>query len=818
MTYEETSQADFDLPNKRKCVAVAVAAALSASTVLPVIAEAQQFEEIVVTATRREQSIQDVPYNITAVSGEAIENAGATDLASLMRIIPGVVYADMGPRGNSHNSSIVLRGLNVTPQANGAPFAGVAVAPVSMYVDETPMFANLRLIDIERVEVLRGPQGTLYGSGSLAGTIRFIHHRPDTESTSGSISAGVEFLGQSDEQSYNVEGILNLPLSDNFAVRLAGSYEDTGGVIDANGIIQLDSSREPVLSDPNDFIGSPPATQSKADIDTSKALTVRGSLLWDITDSASALLTYHHQNIEASGDRLGAPNVDSYTGIYPFINQFDQDIDLVSLEVEADLGFATITSSTSYDENKIDTQRELTALVPFLDAIVGPCFIYGCYPRGPFDANEPASKENFAQEFRLTSNSSGSIDWVAGVFYSDQKAELLLDQVVRGYANWANTVGTDQFVNEALGGVGSVGLSFYDYFLAGSISNPADVPNQFFFDRKTDFQDLAVFGEVTFNISDAWQITGGVRRFEQDLDVDFLQIFTNCGVFCSTTPNDPVLGPLGITDVQVSESLSDQIFKFNTSYGLNEDHKVYFNWAEGFRHGGVNPLPVGAFGITADLVPYEADKTSNFEIGVKGSLADGRINYTLAGFFIDWDKPQIDAFVSGAALPAVVNGVKAESQGIELELNGQVTDNFSFAFGYNYTDAELTEDFDVSGVTGVKGSPLPGIAEHQANLALDYFQTVGSNFGLHYHLDGVYKSDALNDRLGGSNQFNLDAYSLWNGSVSLSRGGLWTVTAFVDNLFDEDQALFSANQTLGRNLGSFARPISYGLRLKYEFE
>lgn len=763
-----------------------------------------QLEEIIVTATRRAQSVQDIPYNISAVSGESIANAGAGDLADLMKMVPGVVFADNGARGNAQNSSIVLRGLNVTPQYNASTFANLTVPTVSTYMDDTPVFLNLKLADVERVEVLRGPQGTLYGSGALAGTVRFIHNRPDMEALSGSISGGVEFLGESDDQTYSFDGVVNLPLSDNAALRIAATYEDSGGVLDADNVFLRDSSGNPVLADPADFINSPAATRSVKDHDSAEIYGIRTSLLWNLNDNVEALLVYHHQNLDAKGNNFRDLGQDDYTvSKYPYMDQFEQEVDIYSLEVEADLGFATLTSTTSRSEMEIETERDISFLVDSLDTAFG-CALYGCYPRGLFIADEPAEREDFTQEFRLVSNGEGAIDWLVGAYYNDQKASLVQDETVYGYADWANTPGSAAAVG------GGPGDTFYDFFLAGFIANPADENNQFFNDRDIAFEDLALYGEVTWHVTDVWQMTVGARYFEQEYTSELLAIFSNCGVFCAQDPTDI----RGIAFASQTEESKDQVFKFNTSYQLSEDTNLYFTWAEGFRHGGANALPVGAFGITADQVPYEADKTENWELGVKGSLMEGRLDYTLAVFLIDWEKPQLDAFVSAAFLPAVVNGESAESRGLEAELTGMVTENLTVSLGYNYTDAQLTDDFSVGGVTGVDGSDLPNIAKHQANLSLDYRQPLNDDYELHYHLNGQYKGRAENDLDGGRNDYELDAFSLLNASISLEAES-WTITAFVNNLLDEDRATYGASTS--RGVISAARPRSLGLRAAYQF-
>lgn len=801
-----------------KPIAAAVALA-SASVAVPGLASQPVIEEIVVTATRRESSMQEIPYNISAVTGESIRNAGTGSLADLMKLVPGVVFADFGMSGNSQSSSIVLRGLNVQQQSDGSTVANLAVPTVSTYMDETPVYLNLKMIDIQRVEVLRGPQGTLYGSGSLAGTLRFIHNRPDTTAFGGSIAGGVESFADSDGLNYTVDGVLNVPVSDRVALRLAATLEDDAGVFDAVGVNLRDATGAPMLADPTDFIGSPAATRDPVDdADQSEVYGIRTSLVWNINDAVEAFLVYHnqHQQSEGFNARDGFQSSSAYNAA--FVREFEQDLDIFSAELNAELGFATLTSSSSYSDAETDQTRNLGRLMPILDALDlsgfgGPtqCNFYGCFPRHLFLSEDPASRQQFTQEIRLVSNpDGGSFDWLIGGYYNDEEYDQLVTQTVFGYADWANAPGSDEFVAQGLGLPGSIGLSFADFWLAGLVANPADEADQFFQDRSQAFEELAVYGELTVNVTDAWQTTLGARYFDQRFKSRLFQRFSNCDVFCATDPTDV----RGTSDITQTEDATDTIFKFNTSYDFGGKTTLYFTWAQGFRHGGANPLPVGAFGITADAVPYEADETENFELGIKGRLMDGKVAYTMAAYHIGWDNPQLDVFVSAAGFASVLNAESAESQGIEVEVQANLSPNFDLTLGYTHTDAELTDDFSVGGASGADGDALPGVAEHQATLAVNYSHVLSDTWSLEWHLNAQYKGEAENALARDSAARSLDAFALVNGSVSLLSND-WSVTLFVNNLFDEDDAIYAYNAF--QDWESVARPRSFGLRASYEF-
>ena len=832
----------------KKPVAVAVAIATAACVETALAQESSlALEEVVVTATRRNQSLVEVPYNISALTSDELQRLGISNLSGVMNNVPGIVFADQGPRANAVNNGIVMRGLNIRAQATNGIFSNLAVPTVSTYVDNTPVFFNLQLVDLERVEILRGPQGTLYGSGSLAGTVRSIHNKPNMEAIEGYVIGGTEWLGESSDETYQAEGAINIPLGDKTALRIAGAYEDRGGVIDYTAIYQQQGGKT-VLQNPNDVLGSPAATTVIEDGDTAKSYSVRASLLWEPTDNLSAQLNYHHQTVDADGENYRELGSETYESLDASRATFEQDVDLVSLEVEADLGFATLTSSTAYTKNEIDTVRDLGYLPVYLDSVplyylfgVGSatrpgCAFYGCYPRaGLFPADEPQDREEFTQEFRLASNGDNNkIDWLLGAYYNDQETDLVSDEEIPGYAEWAALDGSadgaisayyDATVNLPPGyNFGNTWLNPLLYALAPQPGVP-----QLYIARQSEFKDLAVYGEITFHVTDNWQITGGARYFDQEYEIALQQIFTNCGAACTTADQafmDQLGAQLGydldifwgVSGSDNKQDESDVIFKVNTSYQMG-DHNLYFTWAEGFRHGGANALPVGFDIITQELISYDADETQNWELGLKGYLLDNQLQYSATAFYTQWDKSQIEAFVSIAALPGVINAREAESQGLELSITGNLTERLSFYAGYVYTDAELTEGFSAAGgtVNGIAGSPLPNVAEHMANVSIDYqIPELIGGFDLLLHGDGRYRSDSRNDLEGGFNDYPLDSFSIWNASVSLV-SDQWTLTAFANNLTDETNAITTVAVQAGTNYESAERPRSLGVRVRYQF-
>ena len=837
---------------KVKVLVSAIAAATCGFTT----ANAQQIEEIVVTATRREQTVQEIPYNISVFSAEDLEKAGTNSLSDLTRLVPGLFTIDQGPANRGATNNFVLRGLNARAGSNNRDFPQYAPGTVSTYLGETPVFFPLTIKDIERVEVLRGPQGTLYGSSSTGGTIRFIPNRPDFDQLSIDASSEVSFTDDSDEVNYTFDGVVNVPvIADRLAVRVSAGYEQLGGFIDANGFVATEST----ASGPDEFPGTPiprvPGDLNSGFILDPKKNTndydnwySRVSVLWQPTDKIEALFSYHHE--ESSQDDLQGINAgfrgcDCDNSVVRFPGSFfdnvagvpgglfpngtttfpgndgeyehnrtapqpiEEKADVASLELNVDIGFATFTSATSYFDTENDYMRVVNG---FYEVVTSPgninlAYLYGYYPRLLGSDRDLTNREGISQEVRLASDWDKRWDFVVGAFYQDTDRSWLLDAELPGLNEW------DQAI---LGGFGA---------------NPQLPDKVFVINFDTKFEDIAVFGELTYNITDQWQVTGGIRAFWQDYEADFIQTIPYCGHYCA---NDGI-DPLGTATVgPTSVDFQDELFKLNTSYDINDDMMVYFTWAEGFRRGGANPFPTGGlFASLPEHVIYEPDQVTNYEVGIKGRLGNN-VNYSLAGYYIDWEGFQFDENTPSGQF-GVFNGSEARTMGVELEARGKITEQLRFNFGYSYTDAEVTKDFvirDLELFTGVPidhipasdGDPLPGVPEHSLAGGLDFQQPLQSNnWVLNWHIDGSYRSDAqstFNPNVQfGRNFFETDGFSVWNASVTLV-ADKWTAGLYARNLFSEEGT--TGGDTPGlhgdRSTSKYViRPLTIGLALSYSY-
>ncbi|WP_339670665.1 TonB-dependent receptor [Dasania marina] len=754
-----------------------------------------ELEELIVTATQRDSSIYEIPYNISAVSGEAVEAAGVADLSDISRVAPGIAFMDQGPRvvGNNY---IILRGLNANTQSGAADVPLISAPAVSVYMGSVPIFSNFSMTDLARVEILRGPQGTLYGSGSLGGTLRFIPNQPGLTEASADLTAEISSVDEGDDLSYNVSGIFNLPVSDQLAFRVVAGYRELAGFVDSVGLIDPDSNGYP--TDNGD--GSYRVKSKQKDSNKSDNWYLRTSALYEASDALSFLLSYQHEDVDTKGRQahsydIGVDSTDKYVQRLAYEEPMTSETDLLSLDVEVDFGFAVLSSSTSVATQKAEWTRDATGL--YDNAFYWYKTYY--YPFATNVSYGESEDEKIVQEFRLASTGGDTLDWVVGAFYMDQDFTVDEEQFIPGL--------TEHIASDP-----------YTYALVTPTTDLVYAA-----EREVDYKDMAVFGELTAHISDEWQVTGGARFFKQEFD----QSFVFHAPFCPSLYYQPATGTCGSdadgisTSTFLDEDVSDHILKFNTSYDITYETKVYMTVAEGFRHGGANAVPTaGPWPEEIGLYDtFDADEALNKEIGIKGKLFDARHSYTVSIFHIDWDKPQFDTFTQDFHFSSVVNGPDAVSKGFELELKGLIGERLSYSFGYNYTRSEWAEDGFVGRSPLKKGGTLPGIPKHMATFSTDYYLPVSMGEVV-FHLNGFYRSEAdTAPNESWENFKEIDSFSMFDASVGLETE-TWGAKIFIDNLTNEEGT--TGGQT-AEGYGQYAynflsRPRSIGLRFNYKIQ
>ncbi|MCY3750390.1 MAG: TonB-dependent receptor [Gammaproteobacteria bacterium] len=806
---------------------------------IPVTLPAQGniLEEITVTATRRAMTIQDIPYNISAMTGEELKNAGVFSIADLSRSVPGIAFSDLGVRSGGVNNQLILRGLNTNAQGGISAFLpNLNPAGVSTYMDNTPLFTNLRMTDLERVEVLRGPQGTLYGAGSIGGTLRFIFNKPDPEAFSAEINTGFAAVEDSDDLNYNVDGVVNVPLGETAALRISAGIEEMAGFIDGDRFA-VGGFTNPQIADPTDPFGTGLLTESRKDTDGSEQWYVRASLLWKISERFNAQLTYHRQEDDADGfsyqTNSDVPGARERTHSQYFTSPLAREVDLVSLDLEYDLGFARVESATSYTENKAQNDGELTFITNVIDAATGG-FAFGGFPatngRLAGYYQDVADSKSVVQELRLISQGESKVDWIAGFYYQDIDFTDFEDVFSPGFAAFANTPGFSGAPGNPFAAFPLPPFLSFANILAGPptfVTQAAiDAESFITLDRQVDIEDIALFGELTYHVTDAWQVTAGVRVFWNEHGNTLISTNPLSGAAVAQDGMDR--SGLNASSNTVDEQ--DEIFKINTSYDFNEDLMAYFTWAEGFRRGGSNAFPLsGIYTEDPSLLAYQSDKVTNYEIGVKGVLFD-RLSYTAAIFRVDWDNPQISTGLLPSGFPSAVNAEEARTQGVELEGIWAVSDALRLTVGYTYTDAELTEDFATPigpvgpfpDAAGTDGAPLPGVPESMATWALDYERPVNfmGESMLRFRVDGSYRSSVVTDSSPTSVRYaELPGFDIWNASLTWTNDH-WRVGAFVKNIGDETGVTSVIRNSPIRPIDSMdyvSRPRTIGMTFGYTY-
>lgn len=767
-------------------------------------------ERIEVTANRRTQSIQEVPYNISAISGDELESGKIIDSTELLRSIPGATVVDRGYRNSGVMSGIVIRGINVDSGANG-DVALSAIPTVASYVNDTPLLANFILKDVQMVEVLRGPQGTLYGSGSLAGTVKYRMNQAELGETYG--SAGLT-LGQtegSEGNNLNMDVMFNLPLGDTLAFRANIGRIDNDGIVDYTNVYQLDSNNYAPAAQGGDLAAGGPSFRSVEDADTVDINYGRASIFWQASDSLKFNLSYQKQEDEIGGRRQVTRGTnwingteqayDDYQNGAVILEPSERQVHLTALEAEWDLGFATLTSSSSQYQTDGNSVSDNTGFYAQQDWFTD---LYYGSPRPLAKAVRGYDEKAFVQELRLVSNETkNNMDWVVGVYYMDQDSQSTQDSYMPGYQEWA---GAAFAWWPTMGGFGMV---YTD--------------NDFHYVREQNFKDKALFGELTYHFSDDLRATFGARRFDN--------------TFVNNTELVLPIWPFLGADPSFETSESDTLFKANIAYDINSDTMLFATVAEGYRRGGANAVPLtGSLAERPEWQQFDSDTAVNMELGIKGYLADHKHSYSLSAFRLDWDNPQLNT-ASYWGFFTVANGESARTQGIELELQGYLSDSIHYVLGYAYVDGQLTDDFYVPSGVGADsptrlqasdGAKLPASPEHTFSLALDYTYSLKNDMYWVSQLNVYYQSDSLN-YLGDSASLQADigGFSLWNVTSRLSTDD-WDVVLYMKNIFNQDgvtgllpeayMGTDPAENFLGNSSKDFiSLPRTYGVSVTYRF-
>lgn len=675
--------------------------------------ESSALEEVLVTARKRTESMFDVPLSISVMSEEFIENLGAQDFTQLVPSVPSLNAYQNGPG----RTRLYIRGI-----ANGAGNDNDTQngETVSIYLDEIPislgaMNPELALFDLDRVEVLRGPQGTLYGAGSMAGTIRQVSNKPNLSEVEGKLEAGVSTITHG-SSGYTFKGLINAPVvSDKFAVRASAYYTDFGGYID------------------NVLTG-------EKDLNDGNTKGVRLAARWLLNEKFTADFSFFHHDYSDNGRPEDLDETPYLSRNYTSFDGYDDEMQIYNMTLNYDLGWGEIVSSTSYFDRTVINRRSLDLLFEL------------ALPPGitPHELVDTTDLDVFAQEIRLASTTDKPLQWTVGMY---------LDQKDTFYLNTFPVPGAD----EVLGVPSEV------------FGAPAD--NLFWGYDDLTVETYAFFGEAYYSI-DKFTITAGLRYFNWEQDIEFYQ----SGLFNGGANSDP--RPKGTTD-GVNP-------KLGLSYDVNDDMMIYGQVARGFRYGGINgaiPESVCADELAeveregGDVRFFEPDELWNYEVGSKGTTAGGSVSYSASYFYIKWDDMQTSrSFDCGFGFRENVG--KAQSQGVELELQAALSERWVLGFGGAYIDATLSED--VPNLGAQDGDQVPYVPKLSFSASADYV------FPVNQTLDGFFWGNVqyVGDR---HTEFNhdpttnyrkMDAFAVANLRTGVRWDG-YDLSLYVHNVFDD---------------------------------
>jgi iron complex outermembrane recepter protein len=742
-------------------------------------------EEMVVTARKREETVQDVPVSVAAPSEAELRDVGAETIEDVSANVAGFTVQNLGPG----QSQVAMRGVSAGQIVRDQP--GVK-EQVGVYLDESVISLSLftpdiDLFDLNRVEILRGPQGTLFGSGSLSGTVRYITNQPQLgqSTTTAELTLSSIFDGG---VGGSAKAAINVPIGTASAARFVGYYTRYGGFMDA---VQPDLS-------------------VNEDVNTGYRAGARASFLYQPREELSVTPRLLYQTVQMDGwNRIDAFNIlaNPFTTTRPKVTlgereqftqlteDYDDDFLLADLNVRYDFGAAELTSVTSYTDRDVLVIRDATALTA---SITGGNLRL---PVSAFGIDAPLFDETAAkgwtQELRLAGDRE-ALQWVAGVFYGDSTRDYAQNLPVLGFETAATAAGVP--INTA-----GTKLALRDELYKS--------------DLHYDFKQLAVFGEGTWSVNDRFDVTGGLRFY--DFEEDRVQIFD--GIFAD---------PIDSTGSTSADGFAPRVI---LSYKISDATRINGQVSKGFRLGGIND-PLNLPLCTApDLAIYgghptwEDETLWNYEAGVKTSIMGGRGTFNASAYYMDIENLQATVTAGSCSSRIILNVPSAKNTGVEAEFEVAPTNSFDFAISGSFNNSELSSSLTDAGgniIAGIEeGNRLPTVPEFQMAAAATYrwqmtgyvpyltgvFQHVGNRytqvadqaagFGS-VNLNSFNSTNPVFNGIGGpftQSTFtfnpNLPAYDIINLRIGMLRGN-WDTALFINNITDE-RAFLALDQERG---------------------
>ncbi|MCO5791618.1 MAG: TonB-dependent receptor [Blastomonas sp.] len=743
-------------------------------------------DTIVVTATRRATSLQDVPINISAIGADELAKQRIDDVRDISDFTPGITIVDTGP---SSTGSIVLRGLNASDSsATGDSFDNA----LGIYLGEVPLYYDFKLIDIARVEVLLGPQGTLYGLGTLAGAIRNIPNRPNLDRFEGEVHGRFYAKQHSGDLGYQADAVINIPIiKDHLAFRSATGYYFDPGFIDYPLLVQRPGISLPQPNGPN-FVtpaGYAANLRRENDVNFEKTITTRNQLLYQASEDFKVILTYAFQQTKTDGGQYNSDGVfgtGRYQSAVRFLEPVKRRAHLASVEINANLGnIADLVATTAYTDVKNNTSSDITDLLLDLD------YGYESFPAfAGFNENQNRRKQ-FNQEIRFVSRHGGPFNWVLGGFYNEQRL--------------------DSFGRER--------LPNHPFIAFGTQPNPDEVEYAAF--TRSKVTEKAIFGEGTFRITPEWQVTAGARYYDYTSSIAGRAVLPILG--------DPI-SPFDLPPAGGDAGANGWVWKFNSSYNFTPDIMLYATYSKGYRVGGPNsvapcgPLVPGQQAVCAlpEEEQFLPDTTKNIEIGVRAQLFNRMLTVNANAFTIDWDGIQVGSATINGVVGITVNGGKGKAEGFETSFQLRPVPRVSIQGTYAYLDARLTQDVPaliaVNSPAGIypsrpirldalAGDRLPGSARNSGSLGATYTAPLGEG-SIVADWTATYRGSVVT-RIGWDRAFGdkLPGFTTHRASVFYDTEK-FSIGVFAGNIFDK-YAVGSVSNDRSR-VG-----LNDGVRLRY---
>lgn len=785
----------------------AIAIALMATPVSAQDATVQEDEEIVVTATHRASTIQEVPFSVNAQTEEDIQRTGATNLEDLSRNVAGMSVQNLGPG----QSQVALRGVSAGQIVRDQP--GVK-EQVGVYLDDSVISLSLftpdlDLYDLNRVETLRGPQGTLFGSGNVGGTVRYITNQPDLDVFEGSLEAQVNMIDDGGEGGH-LRGMVNVPLVPGvLAMRAVGYHTEYGGFIDA--------LREGggITEDVND--GQRSGLRLAFAMQPTPNLSITPRFLYQHTEvngfnrqEVFNLFANPYTDDTVPGGRTPV-TFDERQQFLLLDEEFSDEMFLADLNVNYDFGNVQLTSVTSYINRSILASRDASALTGSVSVDLG-------FPDAavllPSNLRDTTDLEQFSQEVRLASDYESRLQWLIGAFYSN---------VDRFYRQRLPTPGYDAFTDAMLG----AGTS-------AAVANgfPADSPYNS--DLPYEIRQWALFGEASYDVTDRFTVTAGARYYQFDES----RRFVSGGLFANGDNRQDETSSNGITP------------RIIASYELSPAIALNVQASQGFRLGGVNdPLNLPLCSPADEAIfggyqTYEDETSWNYEAGVK--VTRSRYTFNAAAYYNDITDLQVTLDAGSCSSRVVFNVPEAHASGVEIEFGWEPIDGLQLTFAGGFTEAEFDSTVRDGGgnvLGGIeKGNRLASVPEWQAAATAAYYWPISWGEGMEAFVAGSVQHlgsrfTQPGDQVPGAGNFvsnlpfggasgtdvttldlELEPYTLVNLNAGIQNDD-WGVTLFVNNVTDEN-----ANLAFDRERGGRARlafhtnqPRTIGLTVRRNF-